>query len=63
MRRKFLSILTFTMLFYIIFSFIIGMLSGVFKSKNTSEKDYLVQLESKSLDDLQNKIDTYQNNI
>ena len=51
------------MLFYIIFSFIIGMLSGVFKSKNTSEKDYLVQLESKSLDDLQNKIDTYQNNI
>lgn len=63
MRRKFLSILTFTMLFYIIFSFIIGMLSGVFKNKNTSEKDYLAQLESKSLDDLQNKIDTYQNNI
>ena len=63
MKRKILTILTLTMSFYIIFSFIIGMLSGIFKSKNPSQKDYLVQLENKSLDDLQDKIDTYQNNI
>ena len=63
MRRKILSILTLIMSFYIIFSFIIGMLSGTFKIKTPSEKDYLAQLENKSLDDLQNKIDTYQNNI
>lgn len=63
MKRKILSILTLTMLFYIIFSFIIGMLSGIFKSKNPSQKNFLVQLENKSLDDLQDKIDTYQNNI
>lgn len=63
MKRKILTILTLTMSFYIIFSFIIGMLSGVFKSKTPSQKDFLVQLENKSLDDLQDKIDTYQNNI
>ena len=39
------------------------MLSGFFKSKNQSGKDYLVKLESKPLDDLQDKIDTYQNSI
>lgn len=63
MKRKILTILTLTMSFYIIFSFIIGMLSGIFKSKTPSQKDLLVQLENKSLDDLQDKIDTYQNNI
>ena len=63
MKRKILTILTLTMSFYIIFSFIIGMLSGIFKSKTPSQKDFLVQLENKSLDDLQDKIDTYQNNI
>ena len=59
MKRKILTILTLTMSFYIIFSFIIGMLSGIFKSKTPSQKDFLVQLENKSLDDLQDKIDTY----
>ena len=39
------------------------MLSGFFKSKNQSGKDCLVKLESKPLDDLQDKIDTYQNSI
>lgn len=63
MKRKILTILTLTMSFYIIFSFIIGMLSGIFKSKTPSQKDFLVQLENKSLDDLQDKIDTYKNNI
>ncbi len=63
MRRKILSIITLIMSFYIIFSFIIGMLNGVFKNKNKSKKDYLVQLENQSLDDLQNKIDTYHNDI
>ncbi|WP_297713447.1 GDSL-type esterase/lipase family protein [Clostridium sp.] len=63
MRRKILSIITLIMSFYIIFSFIIGMLNGVFKNKNKSKKDYLVQLENQPLDDLQNKIDTYHNDI
>ena len=61
MRRKILTVITLTMSLYIIFSFITGMLSGVFKS--TPEKDYLVKLENKSLDDLQDKIDTYQDSI
>ena len=63
MKRKILTILTLTMSFYIIFSFIIGMLSGIFKSKTPSQKDFLVQLENKSLDDLQDKIGAYRNNI
>ena len=61
MRRKILTVITLAMSLYIIFSFITGMLSGVFKS--TPEKDYLVKLENKSLDDLQDKIDTYQDSI
>ena len=63
MRRKILTVITLAMSFYIIFSFITGMLNGVFQSKSQSRKDYLVKLENKSLADLQDKIDTYQNDI
>ena len=63
MRRKILTVITLTMSFYIIFSFITGMLNEVFQSKSQSRKDYLVKLENKSLADLQDKIDTYQNDI
>ena len=63
MRRKILTVITLAMSFYIIFSFITGMLNGVFQSKSQSGKDYLVKLENKSLADLQDKIDTYQNDI
>lgn len=41
--------------------YLIGMLGGVFKDKRSSGKDYLAQLESKSLDEVQKKIDAYQN--
>lgn len=61
MGRKILSILTLIAAFYVISSFLIGMLGGVFNGKSSSEKDYLVQLESKSLDEVQEKIDAYQN--
>ena len=63
MRRKILTVITLAMSFHIIFSFITGMLNGVFQSKSQSRKDYLVKLENKSLADLQDKIDTYQNDI
>lgn len=61
MGRKILSILTLIAAFYVISSFLIGMLGGVFKEKSSYGKDYLVQLESKSLDEVQEKIDAYQN--
>lgn len=51
MRRKILTVITLAMSFYIIFSFITGMLNGVFQSKSQSRKDYLVKLENKSLAD------------
>ena len=63
MGRKILSLLTLITAFYIIYAFITGMISGVFKNKNSPNKDYLVQLESKSLDDVQAKIENYQNKI
>ncbi len=63
MGRKILSIVTLIVGFYVMSAFITGSISGVFKGKSSSEKDYLVQLESKSLDDVQDKIDNYQNEI
>ena len=45
MRRKILTVITLTMSFYIIFSFITGMLNEVFQSKGQSRKYYIVKLE------------------
>ena len=44
-------------------TFITGMLSGVFKDKTYYGKDYLVQLENKSLDEVEDKIESYRNEI
>lgn len=63
MRRKILNIVTLIMSFYVIFIFLTGMMSGIFKGKTSSGKDYLVELEKKSLDYVQDKVDTYQNEI
>ena len=63
MGKKILLIVTLITAFYVISSFITGMISGAFKSKSSSGEDYLVQLESKSLDDVQDKIDSYQNQV
>lgn len=63
MERKILSILTLIAALYIISTFITGMLNGTFKDKHSSGKDYLMQLESKSLNEVQDKIDTYQNEL
>lgn len=63
MGRKILSILTLIAAFYLISTFITGMLSGVFKDKSSYGKDYLVQLENKSLDEVEDKIESYRNEI
>lgn len=63
MGRKILLIVTLITAFYVTSAFITGMVSGVFKSKSSPGKDYLAQLESKSLDDVQDKIDSYQNQL
>ena len=63
MGRKILSILTLIAAFYLMATFITGMLSGVFKDKSSYGKDYLVQLENKSLDEVEDKIESYRNEI
>lgn len=60
MRRKILILVTLIITFYVMAAFIGGMVSGVFKSNSSSGKDYLVKLENKSLDAVQDKIDLYQ---
>lgn len=63
MGRKILSILTLIAAFYLMATFITGMLSGVFKDKSSYGKDYLIQLENKSLDEVEDKIESYRNEI
>lgn len=63
MRRKILTIVTLIMTLYVSFAFITGMMRGVFKNKTSPGKDYLISLENKSLDSVQDKIDAYQNEL
>lgn len=59
MKRKILNVATLIVAFYMMFTFIFGMISKGRKDKDSSGKQYLLQLENKSLDDTQAKIDEY----
>ena len=61
MKRKILNTVTLIVAFYVMFTFIFGMLNRGKRDKNTSGKEYLVKLESKSLSEVQDKIDQYIN--
>lgn len=63
MKRNILNIATLIVAFYMMVTFVFGIISKGRKDKDSSGKQYLLQLENKSLDDTQAKIDEYVNSI